>query len=111
MKVIEKTTNKILIEHENQRYIVTYDSYSNYQNGKLTPNELTQVGIPVSIKWSDFIDSIPTPEQIEQYLHQYGIHTVEDLQKNIQAVNGAIFASLGITASSLYKRVKQSKRN
>lgn len=111
LKVVEKNKNKVLIEHNNQRFLLTWDLYNQYQNGKLTPDDLTMSGIPVSVQWSDFIDlSHLTSESIEFFLHQRGIHTIDDLLNNMQKVNGAIFAAMGITGSNLYKKVKQNQR-
>lgn len=111
MKVIEKNQKRILIEHDNQRVAISPDLYHQYLDGKLTPDDLLMNGVMMSVRWSDFIDINVTAEDIECKLHQHGIHTADDLLKNMQAVNGAIFSALGVTAGTLHKAVKSSKNN
>jgi len=110
MKVIEKTNNRIVIEHNNFRTIVSPDMFAEYENGFQTADDLSENGIPVSVKWSDFIDIYITGNDIEQTLYQHGIHTVDDLLKNPAAVSGAILATIGLSAGTIYKLVKQDQK-
>jgi hypothetical protein len=110
MKVINKTDNRVLIEHNNFRSMVTQELYRQFEEGILSPEELVEVGLPVSVQWSDFISLSATPEDIEATLHQRGIHTLEDLLKSSQAVSGAVLATIGLTASSIYNAVKNSQQ-
>ena len=110
MKVIEKTQNRIIVEHDNFRSMVTYEMFGNYQNGVLTADDLLNNGVPISVQWSDFLDINVTAKDVENELYRRGIHTVEDLLNKQQAVTGAILAAMGETAGTIYKKVKKSKR-
>lgn len=110
MKVINRTNNKILIEHNNFRVLITQEMLNHYENGLYTPDELVNAGVPVSIRWSDFISLDVTPEKIESIFYQHGIHTLDDLLKKSQQVTGAILTAVGLTSGSIYKSVENNKK-
>ena len=111
MKVINKNSNRVTIEHNNFRSVVTPELYKEFEDGILTAEELIESGIPVSIQWSDFITVNITAKDIELELHKQGIHTLDDLLKNTQKVSGAILTTMGLSAGIIYKHVERAKED
>ena len=91
------------------RYQIEFDA--SYKTG-ITDKQTLELGIPYGLPWEEIIGEIRiTPGMIANTLRQHGIWTSKDLNKNTDAVVGALQAAYGLDLATLLRGARRYKEN
>lgn len=84
----------LIKEHDGKAYVTLDDLYA---------------GIPYGVPWEDVIEALTiVPEEVAKSLRESGVWTIEDAEKNPQAVTGAVFACTRPILTQINSIVKSS---
>lgn len=85
------------------RYVV---KNSLVKSGKVAERELKNT---YGLKFSDFLKSVPSIEDIENVFHANGLWTAEDVRKKPQSVIAALGSAYAPVLKSLMQYIKKQK--